>query len=433
MSILAEIGLVFVLVILNGFFSGAEMAIISMRKTRIKELVKAGNKQAMIIDDFKKSPEQFLAIIQIGITLVSTIASVFAGANIADALTPVLEQTSWPFLSDHAAGISFVLIVVGITYLSIVFGELVPKSLGIKFAEKFALFVAYPLYFLSKIIVVITRILTASSNLILKIFGDQTSFSEAKLTQEELRSILYESHKAGTIAKQEHEILDNVFDFADIAVDQIMTPRSKIFAIDLDDPVNKNIQAIVSSGYSRIPVYKGKIDNVVGILNVKNLLPELQGRHNPIQLARKITKPCFIPNTQRIGALLRLFQKGKIHLAIVTDEHGDVDGLITIEDILEEIVGDIRDESDDENKQVYRQKDGSYLVEGTLNIVDFNKFFKTALPEDEQYTTISGLLLEKFEKFPEVGTEIEIENFEFTVKAKTERTIETVSVKKIRK
>lgn len=430
-EIFPEISIIVLLILMNAFFSGTEMALISLRKTRIKELVKKGNRKAILAEKILSNPEKFLATIQVGITLISTIASAYAGASISKIISPLLEASSWSFISTNASTISFTLIVIGITYLSIVLGELVPKSLGIKYSEKFSLFSAYPIYFLSRIFSPITKFLTISSNAILKIFGDQTSFSEAKITEEELRTILYESHKAGTIKKHEHEILDNIFDFSDIAVEQIMTPFSKIFAVDINEPNEKNIEAIIESGYTRIPVYKDKIDNILGVLNIKDLLRELRKNPDFHKIEDLITKTRFVPNTQRISDLLKKFQKEKKAIAIVTDEHGDVDGLITIEDILEEIVGDIDDENDEKNKFIISQKDGIYEVEGSSSIVDFNRYFNTSLPEDEAYTTISGIILEKLESIPEVGTKTTIDNLEFTIKEKTERAIKVVTVKKL--
>ncbi len=427
----SEVILVIILILMNGFFSGTEVALISLRKTRVRQLVKEGNKSAMLVEKTVKNPEEFLATIQVGITLISTIASAFAGANIADAITPWLQNMPVEFIAQNAKGFSFALVVIGITYLSVILGELIPKSLGIKFSERFSLLAVYPLYVLSKIAYPITKLLTVSSNIVLKLFGDKTSFSESKLTEEELRSILYESHKAGTIKKDEHEILDNIFDFSDIATGQIMTPRSKIFAIDLDEPYEKNISAIIESGYTRIPLFKGNIDNLVGILNIKDLLKKLQQDHRVNSFDGLVKKAYFIPNTQRISNLLKNFQKEKIHLAMVTDEHGDIDGLVTIEDILEEIVGDISDESDENQKLIIPQKDGTYLVEGDISVVDFNRFFKTALPEDQQFTTVSGLLLDKFEKIPDIGTYTMISNIEFKIKDTTERAIKAVLVRKI--
>lgn len=430
-QIFGEIVLVLVLILLNGFFAGTEMALISIRKTRIQQLAKEGDRRAILAEKILKKPEEFLATIQVGVTFTSTIASAFAGANIAEALGSLLQKISIPFISDNAHSLGFAIVVITITGLSLVLGELVPKSLGIKFSEKFSLFVVYPIFLLSKITYPATRLLTVLSNFILKAFGDKTSFSEANLTEEELRTLLYEGHKAGTLKKSEHEMLNNVFDFSDIAVGQIMTPCSKIFAIDIGDPIEKNIQSIIESGYSRIPVYKDNIDNILGIVHIKDIVRELQINNHLRDFQGMIKKAYFVPNTQRISDLLKKFQKGKNHLALVTNEHGDIDGLLTIEDILEEIVGDISDESDEENTLISKQKDGNYLVDGSVSIVDFNRYFQTALSEDENYTTVSGLLLEKLEKIPDTGTKTTIENIEFTIKERNDRTIKLLTVRKI--
>lgn len=404
------------------------MAMISLRKTRIQQLAKEGSKRAQLAEKILQKPEDFLATVQIGITLISTVASAFAGAKIAVVISPLLQNVSWPFIAQNAESISFLIIVFAITYLSIVFGELIPKSLGIKYSEKFSLFIVYPLFILSKIAFPITQFLTGSSNLVLKFFGDKTSFSEANLTEEELRTILYESRKAGTLKKYEHEILENVFDFADISVSQVMTPRSKIFAVDVTETYEKNLEKIIESGYTRVPVYKDNIENLLGILNTKSLLKNLQTHKTSFE--GLLQKPYFVPNTQRISDLLKKLQREKGHFAVITDEYGGIDGIVTIEDILEEIVGDIRDESDEEKSPITKQKDGTYTVDGSINIVDFNRYFKTMIPEDDTYTTISGLLLEKLEKIPETGTKTVIDELEFTIKEKTERAIKLVTVTK---
>lgn len=428
-----EIEIVLVLIILNGFFSGTEMAMISLRKTRLKQLVKNGNRNAIIIDKFQKNPEELLATIQVGITFVSTITSAYAGAKIAVDITPLIAQSSIPFIAQNAGAISLVSIVIIITFLTLVLGELVPKSLGIKFSEKFALFAARPIYFLSKVSFAFTKVLTASSNFILRFFGDKTSFAEGKLSEDEIRIMLHESQKSGVIEKYEHQILENVFEFADIAASQVMTPRSKIFAIDIDDPFQKNIQLIIESGYSRIPIYKDKLDNILGVLHSKDLLRQIQSdSKKEVDLLKLCRPPYYIPNTERISALLRKFQKTKTYLAIITDEHGDVDGLITIEDILEELVGEISDETDEEQKNIIKEKEDHYTVEGDCSIVDFNKYFNSTLPEDDQYTTISGLLLDKFETLPKIGKKTVIDNFEFTIRGRNNRTILLVSVKRLK-
>ncbi|MBI2483751.1 HlyC/CorC family transporter [Candidatus Uhrbacteria bacterium] len=428
-EIVLEISIVLALILFNGFFSGAEMAFISLRKTRVKQLAREGSKNALLAEKMLQKPEAFLATIQVGITLISTIASAFAGAKIAGAITPSVRESAFPFIANNAETISFATVVIAITYCTLIIGELIPKSLGIKFSEKFALAVAYPLHVLSQIVQPITIFLTASSNVVLKFFGDKTSFSEANLTEEELRTILYESHKAGTIKKYEHELLDNIFDFGDIAVSQVMTPRPRIFAVDAADPFEANVKKIIDSGYTRVPVYQDTMDNIIGIFNAKSLLKNLQGDHSITTFIGTLQKPYFIPNTRHINDLLKEMQKEKIHLAVITDEHGSIDGIVTIEDILEEIVGDINDEDDEVKTLVIRRSNTQYDVTGSISIVDFNRYFKSHLPEDAPYTTISGLLMNTFQHIPAVGTKVVVEHMEFEIKEKTARTIKTVSVR----
>lgn len=431
-EITSDLIIIIALVLLNGFFAGTEMAMISIRKTKLKQLIKNGSRNAEIIEKFKKNPEELLATIQVGFTLVSTITSAYAATKITVALVPYLEQSSISIIARNAESISLAIIVVSVTYLTIIFGELIPKSLAIKYSERFALFAARPIYLLSKISFVITKFLTISSNVILKIFGDKTSFSEGKLSEDEIRIMLHESQESGVIKKYEHEILENVFEFADIAVGQVMMPRTKIFAIDIDVSVTENIKLIIESGYSRIPMYRDSIDNIVGILNGKDLLQYIErGEKNDVDLTKLSRTPYYVTNTERISALLRKFQKEKIHLAMVTDEYGGVDGLITIEDILEELVGEISDETDMEQKPIRKEKDGGYIVEGDTSIIDFNRYFNTFLPEDETYTTVSGLLQETFERLPKIGEKTIIDNLEFTIRDRTDRTILTAYVKRM--
>ncbi|MBP9770890.1 HlyC/CorC family transporter [Candidatus Gracilibacteria bacterium] len=347
-DVVFEVLVVLMLILLNGFFSGAELAFISLRKSSIQGLVKKHNKKALLVGRMLENPERFLATIQVGITIVSTIASAFAGASIAGKLAPYFEDNSWILISENAHMLSFIIIVLGITYFSIVIGELIPKSLGMKYSKKFAFFAIYPIYFLSIIGSPVTWFLTASSNVVLKIFHDKTSFSEAAITEEELRAMIYESHKAGVIQKHEREMLDNIFDFNDIAVGQVITPRSKIFAINLEKADKNTIKSIIDSEYTRVPFYKKSLNNIVGILNIKDLLTELQKDPKFTDLEKILNNACFIPEDKPISQLLKIFKKGKMHMAIVVNQKDKVVGLVTIEDLLEEIVGDIADETDDQ-------------------------------------------------------------------------------------
>jgi magnesium and cobalt exporter, CNNM family len=423
-----EIIIVFVLTLLNGFFAGSEIALISLRKGRVNELAKRFPQRAKIIKDLQSDPETFIATTQIGISVITIVASAFAGTRLASHIAPYFQ--SIPALRHQADLISFVLIVIFVSYITLVFGELVPKSLALRSPERFALVTSYPVYWISRVASPLIKFLTFSSNLVLAPFKDSTSFMESKMSEEELRILLQEGQKAGTIEPREHQILENVFEFSDTVVEHIMTSAAHITALDIGDPVQANVARAVESEYSRIPVYEGDINNVVGILNVKDLLPFIGKDLKEINIRSLLLPPLFVPTTQKISDLLQKFQKKKMHIALVTDEHGQVDGLVTLEDVLEEIVGEISDETDEVKRDIIRQKNGAYRVEGTTLIVDFNRYFKTDIPDDDNFTTISGYILDSLSRFPESGDVITYRDLEFRVIEKTDRMIQAVSVQR---
>jgi len=429
-SVAREIVTIFIFTLFNGFFAGSEVAIISLRKSRVHELIKQGNKRAKIVKALQNDPEKFIATAQIGISIITIAASLLAGADLAKQIEPYFATTGIAFISQNAGAISNIIAVSILGFLTIIFGELVPKSLALRYSETFALFVAYPIFWISKVCSFLIKFLTFSSNIVLRPFKDSTSFSESKLSEDEIRHMILEGRKAGTIERREHEILENVFDFSDMTVGKIMTPAAQVTAFDIDNPAEHLVHKIIECEYSRIPFYQGKLDNIIGILNIKDLYSELghkmEGKE--IQIRELLHPAFFVPNSQKIISVLQKFQKNKTHIAIVTDEHGEVDGLVTLEDILEEIVGDISDETDEIRREIRKQEDGTFLIEGGTSMVDFNRYFKSNLPEDDQYTTISGFILDKLERFAEMEDKIEFDNFVFSVIEKTHRTVKLVNL-----
>lgn len=429
-NIYLEILVVLILTLLNGFFSCAEIALISIRKTRVLSLVKQGNRPAKIIQQLHKNPENLFATIQIGISLITIAASAFAGANIARQLSAELSKINIPFVTLHAYGISFILIVALVSYINLVLGELVPKSLGLRYSETFGLVAAYPIWSLSKISHWLIRFLTLSSNLILKPFKDSTSFVESRLSEEEIRTLIAEGRQAGTIPAYEHNMIENVFESSDLNVGKVMVPRTQITAFDINLPTDEIIFKAIDSGFSRVPIFQASLNNITGILYTKKLLSKYIQGLKPSDLQLFLVPPYFVPNTMKISEVLRRLQRKKLHMALVTDEHGEIEGLVTLEDILEEIVGDIADETDEAYGNVIKLENGDYLAAGELSILDFNKFFKSDLPENESFTTMSGFILDKLGRFPNEGDVVTCNNFEFTVKEKTLRTVKTAVVKK---
>lgn len=407
----------------------SEIALISIRKTRVAYLAKQGSRKASIIAQLKDKPENLFATIQVGISILTITASAFAGRSLSAELGAYLENTRLAFISEYAYVISFIIIVLGIAYLSLILGELVPKSLGFRYAERAARLAAYPIWWLSKIAKWPIKFLSLSSNLILKPFKDSTSFSESRMSEEEIRMLIAEGRRTGTIQPHAHSIIENVFEFGDLTAGKIMVPRTQIVGFNIDAPARETIDKAIDSGFSRLPIYKGDFNNIIGILYTKRLLKSLGQEMSNVDLTAFLVAPYFVPGSMQISQVLQRLQKKKLHMALVTDEHGEIEGLVTLEDILEEIVGDITDETDEANGFVVKQPDGSYLAAGEMSILDFNKAFDSSLPEDESYSTFSGFLIHELGRFPKEGDTVKFQNLEFTVKEKTQRTVKIAEVK----
>ena len=424
-----EIFVVFILTLLNGFFSMSEIALVTVRKTRVSALIKKGNKRAQVIQFLQENPENLFATIQIGISVITIAASAFAGASIAADLAVMLQKSGIGFIVNHASTVSFVIVVALVSYVNITIGELIPKSIGLRYAEPMAIIAAYPIWGLSKISGGLIRALNVSSNLFLRLFGDSTTFMESRLSEEEIRSLISEGTKAGTIEPMEHNFIENVFNLSDMSVDKIMVPRAGITALDIADPVELIVQKAVESGYSRIPIYQGDLNNTIGILYTKKLLPELRKEKPDVELKEFLVSPYFVPNSMKASEVLKRLQRKKAHIALVTNEHGEVEGLITLEDVLEEIVGDIADETDETDKRIKEDSMG-FTVTGNTTIIDFNKYFRVNLPEDADFNTVAGFILEQLGHFPKPGDTVEFGEMKFTVKETTLRTINSLTVER---
>lgn len=349
---LQEIIIVIILTLLNGFFSMSEIALVTVRKTRISELVKKGSKRAKIVEQLKRNPENLFATIQIGISIITISTSAFAGVSIGEDLAKILGRVDISFIAENAFAISFAIVVFLVSYVSITIGELVPKSLGLRYAEPMALLAGYPIYWLSRISGWLIKILNITSNLFLRMFNDSTNFTESRLSEEEIRSLISEGKDAGTVELHEYNIIENVFNFSDLSVDKIMIPRTRMTAINIDSSTKDIISKAVESGYSRLPVYKDSVDNVIGILYTKRLLPKLSQNSKNLELQEFLVPPYIIPTTMKISEVLQRLQKNRAHIALVKDEYGTIVGLVTLEDVLEEIVGDISDETDEPDLRI---------------------------------------------------------------------------------
>ncbi|MCZ6776116.1 MAG: hemolysin family protein [Ignavibacteria bacterium] len=423
---------VILLIILIGFFSASEVAVLSTRKSRMRELADGGNKKASIVSNFQTNPEQFLATIHVGVIVSLSLASGLGGIVGFQHLAPTLQESQTRWVSEGRNWISLGIIVLSISFLVVVFGELVPKSLALRLAEDVALRVASPVLFLSTLFRYPVKLLTFTSNIFLALFKDRTTFTESRISEEEFKLMLEEGTKTGVIDKTEHELIESIFEFTDTTAKEVMIPRPDVVALDIKARREEIIKIVLEEGYSRMPVYRETIDNIVGVVYTKDLLGLME--HRDLILLHDVIRPAyFVPETKKISQLLRELQQQKLHMALVVDEFGGTEGIITMEDILEEIVGEIHDEHDEELKDVESAADGSFLVNARISVKNFNERFQVSVPEMDEYETMSGFLHKLTGRIPELNEEIMHENLCFTIVKKSQRRIRLVRFRKVDK
>ena len=424
---LSQIIFLAILILLNAYFAATEMAFISLNDAKIEREAKDGNKKAKQILKMLKSPSKFLSTIQIGITLAGFLSSAFASDAFADKLAPVLSE-AMPFLTLEVwRGISIVIITIILSFFTLVFGELVPKRLAMKYYEKISYATIGVIRAISVITAPLVKLLTISTNMVSKIFGVGEAEEEI-VTEEEIRMMIDEGEEKGTIEKEQKQLLNNVFQFNDIVVSEIMTPRTDMYAIDINDDINGLLEKIDEYKYSRIPIYDESIDDIKGILFVKDLIKPLKN-NKKIDLKKLMREPYFVPESKDIDDLFKEMQQNKVQMAIVIDEYGGTAGVITMEDIIEEIVGNIFDEYDDEEVDIKKIDDNTYLLNGTITIYELNRIFGVKIPEGD-YETLSGYLLDLLGRIPDEKEKpvIEDENLTYKVEEIEDRRIKYVKV-----
>lgn len=413
----SQIFVILLLVGVNAFFAASEMAIVSIRQSKLKPLIEDGNKSAKIVDRFIEEPSKLLATIQVGVTFAGFFASGLGAQTLAVYLADVLRRANIPIITAYANTIAFLVITLIISYITLVLGELVPKRIALEWSDKIALFVAKPILFFSKMAFPIVRLLTASTNLVVKMMGGTSKSHEDEITKEEIRLMINAGEERGIIRETETEMINSIFEFDDTVVKEVMTPRTDIAAININASLDEILDVIVEEHFSRIPVYEETIDNIVGVLYIKDLFSMMKdGKELEITLKDIIRPAYFVPEYKKIDELFKEMQKSKTHIAIVIDEYGGTAGLITIEDLLEEIVGNIFDEYDDEVLDFEQIDDNTYLLNGMLSIDEVNDIMDIELPEDEmEFDTISGMILSLSGKIPEVGDEVQFEDIHFRI------------------
>ena len=410
---MAQVIVLVILILINAYFAATEIAFISLNDAKIEKDAKEGNKKAKQILKMLKSPSKFLATIQIGITLAGFLSSAFASDAFADDLGPILN--SWmPFFSLEVwRGISIVLITIILSFFTLVFGELVPKRLAMKYYEKISYATIGVIRGISVVTAPFVKLLTASTNMVSKIFGVGESEEEV-VTEEEIKMMIAEGEEKGTIEQGERQLLNNVFEFNDIIVSEVMTPRTDMYAIDINDNIKDILDEVDEFKYSRIPVYDESIDDIQGILFVKDMLKPLKDGKD-INIKEIMREPYFVPESKDIDELFKEMQQNKVQMAIAIDEYGGTAGLITMEDIIEELVGNIFDEYDEEEIDVKKIDDNTYILSGTITSYELKKIFGIELP-DGDYETLSGYLLDRLGRIPEEDEHPVIEDEKLTYK-----------------
>ncbi len=419
---------VILLVLLVAFFSAAEVSVLATRKSRMQELADEGNAAAAIILGFQTNPEHFLATVHVGNIFAMILASVLGGVIGFQVIVPALETSSSPWVVEMSNWIALVAIVVSVGSLVVIFGELVPKSLALRSAEPVALALAGSIRFFASVFRIPARTMTFASNIVLRPFKDTTTFTESRMSEEEFKLMLEEGTKSGVIDKTEHRLITSIFEFTETTVREVMVPRPDVVAVNITTPREELVRIVLEEGYSRLPVYKDSIDQIKGIVYTKDLLGLLEYR-NVIILQDILRPPFFVPEGMKISQLMQELQRRKLHMAVVKDEFGGTEGIITMEDIIEEIVGEIHDEYDEELKDVEQTAEGTFLLNGRLSIFEFNKRFAAEIPEDAGFETIGGFLLKLAGRIPDVQEVIPYKHMVFTIVRKSQRRIRMVTVK----
>jgi putative hemolysin len=413
-SLIFQILFLVLLIVANGIFSGSETAIISSRKVRLEQLSKRGNLKARLALKLANSPSSFLSTVQIGITLIGILTGTVGGATISEPLKALLQSV--PFLQNYSEPLSIGIVVSILTYLSLVIGEIVPKRVALNNPEQIACTVAGPMRQLSKITSPVVHLLGFSTDFCLKILGIKAS-DEPPITEEEIKVLLEQGTQAGMFEAAEQEMVSRVFRLADRPIKTLMTPRTSIAWLDIEAPLEENQTEIVESSYSRFPVGEGSLDNCLGILRVKDFLTaHLSGQFT--NLRNILQTPLFVAESTRVLNVLELFKQTGTHIALVTDEYGGIEGLVTLNDVIEAIVGNLPNDNEISDPQIVQREDGSWLLDGLLSIDDLKTIVqKESLPneEDGYYQTLGGFVMAFLGKIPSSGEHFEVENLRFEV------------------
>ena len=421
--------LIAVLILLNGYLSGTEIAVVAARKSYIRQLAESGNRNAQTFLKLKEEPDRFLATIQIGITGMSVLASAVGGAAAVKVIKPAIQSIPLKAVSVAAEPIAIGIVVVTITYFSVIFGELVPKSIALMHPETVGLWTARTIETFSKVTGIFVRILTFSTSLVLGPFGRKPFTERAYVTEEEVKMLIKEGGKHGVFEPAEEKILQSIFGFTDMSAKEVMVPDTKMVVIQIDMTPQQILTLIEEEQFSRYPVFGKEPNDIRGILYAKDFLTTF-AKTGKVDLRKIIKPPFFIPETMKISLLLREMQRKRTHMALVVDEYGGVSGLVTIEDLIEEIVGEIRDEHDIESPVIHLN-DGTLLIDASISLRDLKEDYHVELPESSEYETLGGFLMASLQKIPQVGDRVVLEGKKINIVEVLGKRISKVKLEKL--
>ncbi len=426
-SIVAGILITAILVALNAFFVASEFALVKIRFSQLELEIKQGKKWAFKTKKILENLDSYLSGIQLGITVASLLLGWVWEPTIATWIAHFLSESDIILSETIIHAIAFGIALFCITLMHIVFGEQIPKLVAIKSPLKVASWIALPLILFQKLFFPFIWLFDTLTRFTMRTMGFEGNAHRDVHSEEEIKLLLTESEEGGVIGESSNELIQNVFEFDDRTVRQIYVPRSRIYAIDVDDDFDKHFETIIVEGYSRIPVYRGSIDEIVGVVYLKDFLPAFR-TNTKIDLNRLVRPAHFVPQNQKIEQLLKDFQRLHIQMAIVTNEHGETAGIVTLEDIVEELVGEIQDEHDTEEDIVLEKRPGTYIVRTESTVADANDFLPIAIPESPEYDTVSGFINTIFGRIPNAGEMMDYGEYEFTILRRGKKTVELVKM-----
>jgi putative hemolysin len=411
-----EVIVIVVLVLVQGFFVAAEIALITLRRTRIEQLVDEGNRGARVVQRLVQHPGRFLAVIQIGVTFIGFLASAVAAVSLVERLAGTFRQI--PAVSSIADGLALVIVTALVALFTTVFGELIPKSIGLGRPEPVALTLARPVDFLARLLGPVVALLTGLTNLVVRPLGIHPE-EEARITAEEFRLLVERGGESGVLEAEEEQMIHAVIELGDRRIHEVMVPRMDIDSVDVETPFDEVVAKMIDVGHSRIPVFEGSVDNVVGVLYAKDLLRFVPSDSDPPPLRQLLRAPYFAPESMTVDDLLHELQRRKVHIAIVLDEFGGTAGMVTIEDLIEEIVGEIQDEYDVEEPLVVKINDDEARFDGRADIDDLVELYDVHLDETEleEFDTVGGLVFHRLGGIPKVGDQVSVDGLTLTVES----------------